>query len=31
MKKLYDSICKLMQMNDQQWECYLHLSLIHIS
>ena len=23
MKKLYDSICKLMQMNDQQWECYL--------
>lgn len=24
MKKLYDSICKLMQMNDQQWECYLH-------
>ena len=22
MKKLYDSICKLMQMNDQQWECY---------
>lgn len=29
MKKLYESICKLMQMNDQQWECYL-LSLIHI-
>lgn len=24
MKKLYDSICKLMQMSDQQWECYLH-------
>ena len=24
MKKLYDSICKPMQMNDQQWECYLH-------
>ena len=24
MKKLYESICKLMQMNDQQWECYLH-------
>lgn len=24
MKKLYDSICKLMQMNDQRWECYLH-------
>ena len=23
MKKLYESICKLMQMNDQQWECYL--------
>lgn len=23
MKKLYDSICNLMQMNDQQWECYL--------
>ena len=24
MKKLYESICKLMQMNDQKWECYLH-------
>lgn len=24
MKKLYDSICKFMQMNDRQWECYLH-------
>ncbi len=24
MKKLFDSICKLLQMNDQQWECYLH-------
>ena len=24
MKKLYESICKLMQMNDQQWECHLH-------
>lgn len=24
MKKLYESICKLMQMNDQQCECYLH-------
>lgn len=24
MKKLYESICKLMQMHDQQWECYLH-------
>lgn len=24
MNKLYDAICKLMQMNDQQWECYLH-------
>lgn len=24
MKKLYESICKLMQMNDQQWGCYLH-------
>ena len=24
MKKMYESICKLMQMNDQQWECYLH-------
>lgn len=24
MNKLYDSICKLLQMNDQQWECYLH-------
>lgn len=24
MKKLYESICKLMQMNAQQWECYLH-------
>ena len=24
MKKLYESICKLMQMNDHLWECYLH-------
>lgn len=23
MKKLYASICKLLQMNDQQLECYL--------
>ena len=30
MKKLYESICKLMQMNDQQWECYLHaLDVLH--
>ena len=30
MKKLYDSICKLMHMNDQQWECYLHaLDFLH--
>ena len=24
MNKLYDAICKLLQMNDQQWEYYLH-------
>ena len=24
MKKLQESICKLMQMNDQQWECDFH-------
>ena len=24
MNKLYDFICNLLQMNDQQWECYLH-------
>ncbi len=24
MKKLYDYICKLMQMNDRELECFLH-------
>ena len=24
MKKLYESICKLMQLIDHQSECYLH-------